>query len=436
MEVKRAFRCYRGPDDPGPFSDIINSMSFGCRHMKEFNRNGVFCLTAKVPEGYVKVLRVGDVDYIWTEGRMEDFLVFASSWSPFIYYYTKEGELVWRVDPREEGNYESWYQAVFDAYSGGFNLTDLYSGDSNGFDLQYQNSLQWGYVWVLYHFSHAGSLSFYAGFSSSEVPNVWRQNCSSAQTHNGKYMIAEITSWLHRPGSYEWFRQACTLSLYEIEDSVAVPLTDATLSNSYEADFFWMWGAKWMEDECFYCALYGNQEAYLTNARWIALYKFDYELNTLASTAPEQFPNNTGHDYPYDTTAGRLRTNKNYVVHFSTYGQYIRVWDKDLNFIKNIAVDPTIGNYGYETEHFEDLKWCQILGFIKDEVYILVGSYDWDFNGTEPGGYHTVYVYDISKDSGDEFVRTVRVYPPTVEVFGVTKAEVFDEGITLEGYNG
>lgn len=68
MEVKRAFRCYRGPDDPGPFSDIINSMSFGCRHMKEFNKGGVFCLTANTPEGYVKVLRVGDVDYIWTEG--------------------------------------------------------------------------------------------------------------------------------------------------------------------------------------------------------------------------------------------------------------------------------------------------------------------------------------------------------------------------------
>lgn len=67
MDVKRAFRCYRGPDDPGPFSDIINSMSFGCRHMKEYNKNGVFCLSAHTPEGYVKVMRVGDVDYIWTE---------------------------------------------------------------------------------------------------------------------------------------------------------------------------------------------------------------------------------------------------------------------------------------------------------------------------------------------------------------------------------
>jgi hypothetical protein len=68
MEVKRAFRKYLGPDDPGPFSDMINSMSFGCRHMKEFNPRGVFCLTANTPDGYVKVLRVGDVDYIWTEG--------------------------------------------------------------------------------------------------------------------------------------------------------------------------------------------------------------------------------------------------------------------------------------------------------------------------------------------------------------------------------
>lgn len=68
MEVKRAFRKYLGPDDPGPFSDIINSMSFGCRHMKEFNRNGVFCLNGSIPEGRVRVMRVGDIDYIWTFG--------------------------------------------------------------------------------------------------------------------------------------------------------------------------------------------------------------------------------------------------------------------------------------------------------------------------------------------------------------------------------
>jgi hypothetical protein len=42
--------------------------------MKEFNKGGVFCLTAKVPEGYVKVMRVGDVDYIWTEGKGVGFL--------------------------------------------------------------------------------------------------------------------------------------------------------------------------------------------------------------------------------------------------------------------------------------------------------------------------------------------------------------------------
>jgi hypothetical protein len=68
VEVKRAFRKYLGPDDPGPFSDIINSMSFGCRHMKEYNRNGVFCLTGNIPEGRVKLMRVGDIDYIWTYG--------------------------------------------------------------------------------------------------------------------------------------------------------------------------------------------------------------------------------------------------------------------------------------------------------------------------------------------------------------------------------
>jgi hypothetical protein len=68
VEVKRAFRKYLGPDDPGPFMDMINSMSFGCRHMKEYNRNGVFCLNGSIPEGRVRVMRVGDVDYIWTYG--------------------------------------------------------------------------------------------------------------------------------------------------------------------------------------------------------------------------------------------------------------------------------------------------------------------------------------------------------------------------------
>lgn len=74
MEVKRAFRKYLGPDDPGPFSDMINSMSFGCRHMKEYNKNGVFCLKRKTENGTVKLLRVGDVDYIWTQGGVEGLI--------------------------------------------------------------------------------------------------------------------------------------------------------------------------------------------------------------------------------------------------------------------------------------------------------------------------------------------------------------------------
>lgn len=69
MEVKRAFRCYRGPDDPGPFSDIINAMSFHCRQMKEYNKRGVFSLTASTPIGEVTLQRINDVDYIWTKGK-------------------------------------------------------------------------------------------------------------------------------------------------------------------------------------------------------------------------------------------------------------------------------------------------------------------------------------------------------------------------------
>ncbi len=439
MEVKRAFRKYLGPDDPGPFMDMINSMSFGCRHMKEYNRHGVFTLTRKAANGEVRVMRVNDVDHIWTKLKQNDYIIFASSWSPFIYVYTKRGVLVRTIDPRTEGNQEAWYQSVYEAYWGGFNLTDLYSGDKKGFDLQYMGSLQWGYLVLFYRFSYTGSLLFYVPFPHTEIPETYRLNYEFAQAHYsdaGNYLIAGRTGWQHRGASYKWFRNSCTLELSQIEDNALVSIMSATVVNSYEADWFWMWGARWMEDDCFYVDLYGNNERYLEQARWSQIYKFDYDLATLASTEIMQFPTNSTHDYKFDTGTGRIRTNDNYVIHFSTYGQYIRVWDKDLNFIKNVEVDPSLGNYGYEVAHYLDHTWCQLLGFFGNEAYILVGEYNEPEDVGGDGGYHTIYVYDISKDSGSEFVRTFRVYPPTVTVFGTTKQEVFDEGITLEGYKG
>jgi len=405
--------------------------------MKEFNKNGVFCLTAKVPEGKVKVMRVGDVDYIWTEGRLEDYLVFASAWSPFVYYYTLEGVLTLSIDPRTEGNQEVWYQSAYDAYGGGFNLTQLYAGDQEGFDLQYSSSLQWGYVVLLYRFSHGGALANSLTFAYTETPDVDRYNCEFAMTRYScsvQRLLVEMTTWLHRETSYEWFHKQCDLYIFSDIDGSSIV---ASLVNSGVAgDWFNMWGARWMEDNFFYVDIYTNKEEYLLYARWSTLYKIDYNGNVLATAAQFQFPNNTDHLYKFDTGTGLIRTNKDYVVHFSTYGQYIRVWDKDLNFIKNVAVDPNIGNYGRIAGAPEAYTWCQMLGFIKNEVYIMTGGYDFDYSGGGSGGYHKIYVYDISKDAGDEYVRTFKIYPPDVKVFGTTKAEVFEEGITLEGYHG
>lgn len=424
-----------------PFMAAINAMSFHCRNMKNFTPDGVFWLTRHFPQGTVRVLRSGDVDYIWTYLKQEDYMVFASSWSPFVYLYTRSGELTWSIDPRIEGNYEAWYQAVFDAYSGGFNATQLYSGDKEGFDLQYSNALQWGYVVLLYRFLYTGGLRYSLSFVHSEVENVSRYNCEFCLTHFSKgvgYIIVGMTNWIRRPGPYDWFRASCAISVYRDENGVPVHIFTATVSNNVAADFFWMWGSRWMEDDCFYVAMYGNKEVYFQFPRWIQLYKFNYEGTLLASTVAEQFPTNSGHDREFDTGSGLLRTNDNYVIHFSTYGQYIRVWDKDLNFIKNIAVDASIGGYGYSTEHFEDEKWCQLLGFFGNEAHILVGQYYLPGGGGEVGGagWHTIYVYDVSKDPGQEFQRTFRVYPPVVTALGTTKQEVFEEGITLEGYKG
>jgi len=88
VEVKRAFRKYLGPDDPGPFMDMINSMSFGCRHMKEYNRRGVFTLTRKTANGEVRVMRVNDVDHIWTKLRVLDLIIAQSAKTPYIYFRT------------------------------------------------------------------------------------------------------------------------------------------------------------------------------------------------------------------------------------------------------------------------------------------------------------------------------------------------------------
>lgn len=67
-EAKRAVRSYRGPDDPGPFRGLINTLSHHCRNMKAANPAGIFKLHGRNQSGKATVMRVGDVDYIWTYG--------------------------------------------------------------------------------------------------------------------------------------------------------------------------------------------------------------------------------------------------------------------------------------------------------------------------------------------------------------------------------
>jgi len=436
--MKRALRSYRGPDNPESFMAEINAMSFHCANMKSFNPNGVFRLVKNTPHGRVELLRINDVDYIRTKLTQNNYFVFCSAWSPFVYVYDLIGNLCWIVDPRTEGNYEDWFQSVYEAYSGGFNLIDLYSGDQTGFDVQYSDALEWGYVATLQRFSYSGGLKYYLAFTHDEVPLISRYNCEFSHTRLSSsigHIIIGMTTWLYRSlTNYRWFREQCDLAIYRDEDGTPIHITTMTITNIIANDFFWMWGSRWMEDDCFYVALYGNKEEYNSYARWMIIWKIDYDGNILKQTASEQFPTNSDHLYKFDTGSGLLRTNRDYVVHFSTYGQFIRVWSKDLIFIKNISVDPNIGNYGRVAELPAAHEWCQMIGFIGNEVYIMTGGYDWDYVGGGSGGYHNIYVYNVSRDSGDEFVRKFKIYPPEAKVFGITKQDVFESGITLEGY--
>lgn len=442
MEVKRAFRCYRGPDDPGPFSDIINSMSFGCRHMKEFNRNGVFCLTAKVPEGYVKVLRVGDVDYVDTYHRQEDYLVFHSSKGPFIYVYDTIGNLCWRIDPREKGNYADWYQWVHDTLGPDWEvwqLTAVLNGDPTGFDLLQLTGIQWAFYDVLQRFTYGGGLVYQITFPYlNEETSKW--GCSFAITKD-PYLVTSVlymVPFIDDP-SDDFYKYRNDLNIYKWSDNSFQFVTALTLTNNqnYTGGFFWQWSEIILEDNCFYVGLYGRTRE-PTEPRWLGLMKLDYEGNILKQTTSFQLTDYTGgifaHNYDYYT--GLLKRNDSYVIYFSSYGQYIRVWDKDLNFIKNIEIPPNFGYYGQSTGWPYTTIGVAMLGFIKNEVYILVHGYDRQ-GVTTPSGYEEIYVYDVSKDAGDEFQRVFKIYPPVdVEICGDIMYEIFNGGFTLEGYKG
>lgn len=68
MDAKRAIRNYRGPDDAGPFMGLIEAMSFQLRNIKNSAKTNLQVLEKKLENGYVKVMRVGDVEYVTTRG--------------------------------------------------------------------------------------------------------------------------------------------------------------------------------------------------------------------------------------------------------------------------------------------------------------------------------------------------------------------------------
>ena len=452
MEVKRAFRCYRGPDDPGPFSDIINSMSFGCRHMKEFNKNGVFCLTANTPEGYVKVLRVGDVDYIWTEGRMVDLIIAQSAKTPYIYYQDISSAIIKTLDPRENGNYTSWYADVSAASGGVANATSLEHGDSYGFDLMMHTYGPQSFLWNTERFALSGSLDFNIAFPYDFGWDFVNYVRTSYYSYGASYtftrrtgatykVIGVINYWYGRdPTWWPGVPYRSDLKVYEIEGESATALYTATLTTTLVFDpedptqvigpeYFSVWGTCAMEDEVFYAQRYMRKINW-TGPRQLILYKLDYEGNILAESEQINFPLNTdgisppgwGDTFNADGDMGILRSNDEYVIHLSGFGQYIRVWDKDLNFIKNIEIP--IGMHASTSSTRR--KMCYAFGFIKKILYVNTFVYvDHGFEEpTDDHGYHTVYMYDIGANAGQEFLGTMRLYTD----------EVYDGGITVENY--
>lgn len=452
MEVKRAFRKYLGPDDPGPFSDIINSMSFGCRYMKEYNRRGVFTLTRKTANGEVRVIRVNDVDHIWTYLRVLDLIIAQSAKTPYIYFQNLNSDTINMVDPRENGNYTSWYAAVSAASGGVANATTLQYGDDYGFDLMMDTYGPQAFIWNTERFSFNGSLVFNVAFGYDfgwDFVNYQRTSWysygasfTSTRRVGSVYMALGIVNYWYGRDPTWWSGVAwkSVLQIIEISASgtfrvvanltITTPLTIDEVNHKVTApEYFSVFGSCVMEDDCFYVQRYFRKINW-TGPRQLILYKFDYEGNQLAESAQINFPLNTdgisppGWDDAFnaDGNVGILRSDENYVIHLSSFGQYIRVWDKDLNFIKNIEIP--IGMHASTSSTRR--KMCYAFGFIKKILYVNTFVYvDLGFEEpTDDHGYHTVYMYDIGANAGQEFLGTMRLYTD----------EVYDGGITVENY--
>jgi hypothetical protein len=76
MDAKKALRVYRGPDNPAPFRNMIEQLSFKCRLMANtMTPNSIQKLSSAGPKGKVTVMRVGalatpfyGMEYVFTEG--------------------------------------------------------------------------------------------------------------------------------------------------------------------------------------------------------------------------------------------------------------------------------------------------------------------------------------------------------------------------------
>lgn len=453
MNAKRAFRSYRGPDDHMPFMAAISAMSFHCQNMKNFTPDGVFWLTRHFPYGTVTVLRSGDVDYIWTKIKAIDIILAQAADSPYVYMSDLGSNLFMKIDPREDGNYSSWYDQVSAASGGVENATTVIHGDDYGFDLMMDTYGPQAFIWNTQRFLFNGSLDFNVAFAYdfgwdfvNNIRTSWH-SYGASYTFTRKVgavykVLGVVNYWFGRDPTWSpGVAENTVLRIIEIDTggvhvvanlSIATPLefNPENPTKVIGPEYFNTWGSCAMEDEFFYVQRYMRKINW-TGPRQLILYKVDYDGNILAESAQVNFPLNTdgisppgwGDTFNADGSIGILRSNDTYVIHLSGFGQYIRVWDKDLNFIKNIEIP--IGMH-YSTSATRR-KMCHAFGFIKNILYVNTFAYiDPDFE--EPGDqtWHTVYMYDISADPGKEFLGTFDLF--------TENNVVYDGGIMVEGY--
>jgi hypothetical protein len=340
MKAPRALRCYRGPDDPSPMMETVNTLSHHLRNMaNSSDARKILRLEQNCEGGYVEIVRVNNVDYIYTKLHVGlPVFIFKLSGGTKVFVHSLRGKL------------ERWFDT--DSYG------DIVSADKNGVHLfnyvdylTASNYSKYNYKGKeLYSKDYsAGEISYAIGYLNHDV----------------------IMSW-ETPGVWDTNVNTCYLKLYknyELVKTVSKTST-ADLGESFSAAAINDYGVVASVRQTVHAGGGGTTEY----RSWIEYY--DFNLNLLYTSEIESRPN-TGpeaFDYAYD-----VHTSRNlpfYAVYTYSLGKQIKYfkYDKSIKGFQSGTEMFMTTIYGNPATYYMGNS----LGIVYGKHYVWAEPVTWD----------------------------------------------------------